>query len=157
MTNLSARPSIDTSFSYAWTKMGHSTFKKFRHTWIKSRKKGRTTIVHSLIQPNRFEKTSSHENTFTGIALRSQDIKGIIPVPLRRVRTTRSSTDPHPFQVSPPIHELYPTNHHSSKKYAIYGMSCFLLAFLNLRTCHLSNIIDSYSFITLRRVKAMVA
>ena len=32
----------------------------------------------------------------------SQEIRDIIPVPLRRVRTTRSSTHSHPFQVSLP-------------------------------------------------------
>ena len=32
----------------------------------------------------------------------SQEIREIIPVPLRRVRTTRSSTHSHPFQVSLP-------------------------------------------------------
>ena len=32
-----------------------------------------------------------------------QEIREIIPVPLRRVRTTRSSTHSHPFQVSMPI------------------------------------------------------
>ena len=32
----------------------------------------------------------------------SQEIRDIIPVPLRRVRTTRSSTNSHPFQVSLP-------------------------------------------------------
>ena len=32
----------------------------------------------------------------------SQEIRDIIPVPLRRVRTTRSSTHLHPFQVSLP-------------------------------------------------------
>ena len=37
------------------------------------------------------------------------------------------------------IHELYPTNHHSSQEHATYGTSCLLLAFLNLTTCHLSN------------------
>ena len=33
----------------------------------------------------------------------SQEIREIIPVPLRRVRTTRSSTHSHPVQVSLPI------------------------------------------------------
>ena len=32
----------------------------------------------------------------------SQEIRDIVPVPLRRVRTTRSSTHSHPFQVSLP-------------------------------------------------------
>ena len=38
------------------------------------------------------------------------------------------------------IHELYLTNHHSSQEHATYGTSCLLLAFLNLTTCHLSNL-----------------
>ena len=29
----------------------------------------------------------------------TQEIRDVIPVPLRRVRTTRSSTHSHPFQV----------------------------------------------------------
>ena len=37
------------------------------------------------------------------------------------------------------IHELCPTNHHSSLEHATYGTSCVPLAFLNLTTCHLSN------------------
>ena len=37
----------------------------------------------------------------------SQEIRDIIPVPLRRVRTTRSSTHSHPFQISlPPSRNL---------------------------------------------------
>ena len=32
----------------------------------------------------------------------SQEIRDIIPVPLRRVRTTRSSTHSHPFQIALP-------------------------------------------------------
>ena len=38
------------------------------------------------------------------------------------------------------LHELYLTNHHSSQEHAIYGTSCLLLAFLNLTTCHISNL-----------------
>ena len=45
----------------------------------------------------------------------SQEIRDIIPVPLRRVRTTRSSTHSHPFQVSLLLQELHLTNHHSSQ------------------------------------------
>ena len=70
----------------------------------------------------------------------SQEIRDIIPVPLRRVRTTRSSTHSHPFQVSLPTHELYLTNHHSSQEHAIHGTSCLLLAFLSPTTCHLPNL-----------------
>ena len=39
-----------------------------------------------------------------------------------------------------PIHELHPTNHHSSQERAIYGTSCLLLAFPNPTTRHLSNL-----------------
>ena len=70
----------------------------------------------------------------------SQEIRDIIPVPLRRVRTTRSSTHSHTFQVYCLLHELYLTNHHSPKEHAIYGTSCLLLAFLSPTTCHLSNL-----------------
>ena len=70
----------------------------------------------------------------------SQEIRDIIPAPLRPVRTTRSSTHSHPFQVSLPISQLYLTNHHSSHKHAIYGTSCLLLAFLSPTTCHLLNL-----------------
>ena len=38
------------------------------------------------------------------------------------------------------LHEVYPTNHRSSQEHAIYGTSCLLLAFLNLTTCHPSNL-----------------
>ena len=59
----------------------------------------------------------------------SQEIRAIIPVPLRRVRTTRSSNPLPPFQVPCLIHELYPTNHHSPH-----------------RTCNLSNVLPSSCF-----------
>ena len=38
------------------------------------------------------------------------------------------------------IHELCPTNQHSSLERAIYGTSCLLLAFLNHKTYHRSNL-----------------
>ena len=38
------------------------------------------------------------------------------------------------------LHEFYLINHHSPQEHAIYGTSCLLLAFLNLTTCHLSNL-----------------
>ena len=58
----------------------------------------------------------------------SQEIRDIIPVPLRRVRITRSSTHSHPFQVS------------RATSRTICGTSYLLLAFLNLTSCHLSNL-----------------
>ena len=59
----------------------------------------------------------------------SQKIKDIIPVPLRRVRTTRSSTRSHPFQVS------LPNPRSLSKK------SSFIP-----RACNLWNVLPSSSF-----------
>ena len=70
----------------------------------------------------------------------SQEIRDIIPVPLRRVRTARSSTHSHPSKFHCLLHDLYLTNHHSSQEHAIYGTSCLLLAFLSATTCHLSNL-----------------
>ena len=68
----------------------------------------------------------------------SKENREIIPVPLRRVRTTRSSSQSPLSKFYCLIHELYPTNHHSSLEHAIYGMPCLLIAFLNLTTCHVS-------------------
>ena len=59
----------------------------------------------------------------------SQDIRDIIPVPLRRVTTTRSSTHSHPFQVS------LPTSRTLSHK------SSFIP-----RTCNLWNVLPSSCF-----------
>ena len=56
----------------------------------------------------------------------SQEIREIIPVPLRRVRTTRSSTHSHPFQVS--LHTSQTLSHKSS--------------FIP-RTCNLWNVLPS--------------
>ena len=76
-------------------------------------------------------------DTFTGIALRRSDI---IHVPLRRVRTTRSLNHSYPFQVSLPISRTL--SHKSSfiprtcNLWNVLPSSCFL----NLTTCHLSNL-----------------
>ena len=59
----------------------------------------------------------------------SQEIREVIPVPLRRVRTTRSSTHSHPFQVSLP--NLRTLSHKSS--------------FIP-RTCNLWNVLPSSCF-----------
>ena len=59
----------------------------------------------------------------------SQEIRDVIPVPLRRVRTTRSSTHSHPFQVS------LPTSRNLSRK------SSFIP-----RTCNLWNVLPSSCF-----------
>ena len=58
----------------------------------------------------------------------SQEIREIIPVPLRRVRTTRSSTHSHPFQVSLPNPRTLP--HKSS----FIPITCNLWKFL-LSSC----------------------
>ena len=70
----------------------------------------------------------------------SQEIRDIIPVPLRRVRATRTSTQSHLLQVSLPNPQTL--SHKSSliPRHAIYGTPCLLLAFLNLTTCHLLNL-----------------
>ena len=60
---------------------------------------------------------------------RFQEIRDIIPVPLRRVRTIRSSTHSHPFQVS------LPTSRTLSHK------SSFIP-----RTCNLWNVLPSSCF-----------
>ena len=59
----------------------------------------------------------------------SQEIRDIIPVPLRRVRTTRSSTHSHPFQVS------LPTSRTLSHKSSLIP-----------RTCNLWNVLPSSCF-----------
>ena len=59
----------------------------------------------------------------------SQEIRNIIPVPLRRVRTTRSSTHSQPFQVSLPNPRTL--SHKSS---------------FNPRTCNLWNVLPSCCF-----------
>ena len=70
----------------------------------------------------------------------SQEIRDIIPVPLRRVRTTKSSTHLHPFQVSLPIsHSILQIIIHSVQERAIYGTSCLLLPFPNSVTCYVSS------------------
>ena len=67
----------------------------------------------------------------------SQEIRDIIPVPLRRVRTTRSSTHSHPFQVSLPNPRTL--SHKSSfiprtcNLWNVLPSSCF-------PTCHVSNL-----------------
>ena len=67
----------------------------------------------------------------------SQEIRKIIPVPLTRVRATRTSTHNTLSKVHCLLHKLYLTNRHSSQEHAICGASC-LLAFLNVTTCYLS-------------------
>ena len=54
----------------------------------------------------------------------SQEIRDIIPVPLRRVRTTRSSTHSHPFQVS------LPTSRTLSHKSSFIPRTCNLWSVL---------------------------
>ena len=69
----------------------------------------------------------------------SQEIRDIIPVPLRRVRTTRSSTHSHFLQVS------LPNSQTLSHKSSFIPRTCNLWnvspsSFLNLITYHLSNL-----------------
>ena len=70
----------------------------------------------------------------------SQQIRVIIPVPLRRVRTTRSSTHSHPFQVSLPNPQTL--SHKSSfiprtcNLWNVLPSSCFPESY----NCHRSNL-----------------
>ena len=73
------------------------------------------------------EMFHTHYRYFNGHC--SQEIRDIIPVPLRRVRTTRSSTHSHPFQVSLPNPRIL--SHKSS--------------FIP-RTCNLWNVLPSSRF-----------
>ena len=77
----------------------------------------------------------------------SQEIKEIIPVPLRRVRTTRSSTHSPLSKFHCLIHKLYPTNHHSSQELAIHETSCHFLPFQNPTICHLLSLAFSSVFL----------
>ena len=64
----------------------------------------------------------------------SQEIKNIIPDPMRRVRTTRSSTHSHPFQV---------TNHLSFQELLNCGTHCHPILSLNPTICHPLNIMST--------------
>ena len=70
----------------------------------------------------------------------SQEIRGIIPVSLRRVIPLEARLIHTLSKFHLLIHELYPTNHHSAQEHAIYGTCCLLLAFPSPTTCHLSNL-----------------
>ena len=70
----------------------------------------------------------------------SQEIRDNIPVPLRCVRTTRSSTHSPPFQVSLPTSQTLSHKSSLSQEHAIYGTTCLLLAFLSPTTYHFSNL-----------------
>ena len=75
----------------------------------------------------------------TGVAPRKLVIIFLMSLSFTSIRSTVRLTDPlSKFQYL--IHELYPTNHHSFLEHEIYGASCLLLAFLDLTTCHLSNL-----------------
>ena len=99
--------------------------------------------IHELCPTNHHSSSwlqifPSITDTFTGIALRRsgilfQFIWGVLGPPEAQLIHTLSKF-PRLF------HELCPTNHHSSPEPGIYRTSCLLLAFLNLTTCHLSNL-----------------
>ena len=88
---------------------------------------------------NERDKVASFSfDTFTGIALRRsgilfQHLWGVLGPPEAQLIHTLSK-----FHFL--LHEIYLTDHHSSHEHAIYGISCLLLPFLNLTTCHLSNL-----------------
>ena len=69
----------------------------------------------------------------------SQEIKNIIPDPVRRVRTTRSSTHSHPFQVTLPNPRALAHKSPFIPELLNYGTHCHPLFFPNPTTDHLSN------------------
>ena len=59
----------------------------------------------------------------------SQEIRDIIPVPLKRFRTTRSSTHAHFSMFHCLLHEVYPTNRLSSQEVQFMeGLTFFFLS-----------------------------
>ena len=70
----------------------------------------------------------------------SQEIKNIIPDPVRRVRTTSSFTYSHPSKLHYLIHELYLTNHLSFLERLNCGTHCHPLLSLNPKICHPLNL-----------------
>ena len=67
-------------------------------------------FVSSILNLDKSLQSHSHPRLVSDLSISyrychghsSQEIRDTIPVPLRRVRTTRSSTHSHPFQVSLP-------------------------------------------------------
>ena len=70
----------------------------------------------------------------------SQEIRNIIPDPMRHVRTTRSSTHSHLFQVTIPNPRTLVTNHLSFQELLTCGTHSHPLLSLNPTICHLSNL-----------------
>ena len=117
----------------------------YSHVWVVlqnplsvfSTKSSPKPFVSSIILLSPISPTSFHRRLVGDLSIFyryfnghcSQEIRDIIPVPLRRVRTTRSSTHSHPFQVS------LPTSQTLSHK------SLFIP-----RTCNLWNVLPSSCF-----------
>ena len=73
----------------------------------------------------------------------SQEIKNIIPDPVRRVRTTRSSTHSHPFQVTLPNPRTLAHKNLSFQELLNCGTHCHPLLSLNPTICHLLNLMST--------------
>ena len=101
-------------------------------------KQGLNTSLGALVLPSFHIDLSIFYRYFHGHC--SQEIRNIIPDPVRHVRTTRSSTHSHPFKLHYLIHELWLTNHLSFQELLTCGTHCHPLLSLNPTICHLSNI-----------------
>ena len=97
-----------------------------------------TNSLHSLSHRRLVPNISIFYRYFHGHC--SQEIKNIIPDPVRRVRTTRSSTCSHPSKLHYLIHELYLTNLLSFLELLNCGTHCHPLLSLNPTICHLLNL-----------------
>ena len=104
--------------------------------------------VSSTIQTSRILYSLSHRRLVADLSIFyryfngncSQEIKNIIPDPVRRVRTTRSSTHSHPFQVTLPNPRTLATSHLSFEELLNYGTHCHTILSLNRTIRHLLNL-----------------
>ena len=92
------------------------------------------------LQMNPLEALLQHDNGH-----RSQEIRDIIPVPLRRVRTAKSSTHSHPFQVSLPNPRILSPKSSFINLWFAFRSSCFPESYSLPSFKSKSNILDLIS------------
>ena len=97
-----------------------------------------TNSLQSLSHRRFVADLSNFHRYFHGYC--SQEIKNIIPDPVRRVRTTRSSTHPHPFQATLPNPRTPSQNHLSFLELLNCRTHCHPLLSPNPTICHLLHV-----------------